>query len=108
VQHQDHFGYYYPLFTSQKTGGDIRLTEFGGAGKPKHTRSMVTRALSMDQLRPPVKHKVPSQAFKMYVTPNTTAATATAIIQGWCGHKNNVTGIGANYTATPTGSDIRW
>ena len=40
--------------------------------------------------------------YKMYVTPATTAATATAITQGGSVTKINVTGIGANYTATPT------
>jgi hypothetical protein len=37
----------------------------------------------------------------MYVTPATTAATATATIQSGAVTKITVTGIGANYTATP-------
>ena len=37
----------------------------------------------------------------MYVTPTTTAATATAIVQNGAVTKITVTGIGANYTTTP-------
>ena len=38
----------------------------------------------------------------MYVTPRTTGATATATIQSGAVTKITVTGIGANYTTTPT------
>ena len=42
-----------------------------------------------------------SGAFKMYTTPTTTAATATATVVGGTVTKITVTGIGANYTSTP-------
>jgi hypothetical protein len=38
----------------------------------------------------------------MYVTPNTTAATATATIRDGAVIRITVTGVGANYTTTPT------
>ena len=38
----------------------------------------------------------------MYTTPDTTAATATATIKNGLVSAITVTGIGANYTSTPT------
>jgi hypothetical protein len=42
-----------------------------------------------------------SGAYRMYTTPATTAATATATVVGGTVTKITVTGIGANYTSTP-------
>ena len=43
-----------------------------------------------------------SAVYKMYTTPDTTAATAVATITDGSVTANTVTGIGANYTSTPT------
>ena len=96
------FGYYYPLFTSQKQA-EIHDTQNSGAGNTTtytfdgHTGTFYGPTASVSEAQ---SNK--SGAFKMYVTPTTTAATATAIIQGGSVTKINVTGIGANYTTTPT------
>jgi hypothetical protein len=96
------FGYYYPLFTSEKQA-EIYDTQNGGAGTTKtytfdgYDGTFYGPAASTSES---VSDK--SGTFKMYVTPTTTAATATAIIQGGVVTKINVTGVGANYTTTPT------
>ena len=96
------FGYYYPLFTSQKQA-EIYDTQNSGSGTTKSytfdgyadtfygpTASVVETASAK------------SGSFKMYVTPTNTAATATATIQDGAVSKITLTGIGANYTTTPT------
>ena len=96
------FGYYYPLFTSQKQA-EIYDTQNSGTGNTTtykfdgHTGTFYGPTASVNEAQ-----SSKSGAFKMYVTPTTTAATATAIIQGGSVTKINVTGIGANYTTTPT------
>ena len=96
------FGYYYPLFTSQKQA-EIYDSQNSGSGTTKtytfdgHTDTFYGPTGSTSEAQ-----STKSGAFKMYVTPSTTAATATAIIQGGAVTKITVTGIGANYTATPT------
>jgi hypothetical protein len=96
------FGYYYPLFTSKKQA-EIYDTQNSGSG----TTKTYTFDGDTDTFYGPTSSVRESESdksgtFKMYVTPVTTAATATAIIQGGAVTKINVTGIGANYTATPT------
>ena len=98
------FGYYYPLFTSEKQS-NIWDTQNGGSGAShSHTfteYSGVTFYMPNSQI---ANHGLSTKSgnFKMYVTPVTTAATATATIQGGAVTKITVTGVGANYTATPT------
>tara|TARA_A100001015_G_scaffold231170_1_gene261693 strand:+ start:210 stop:13220 length:13011 start_codon:yes stop_codon:yes gene_type:complete len=97
------FGYYYPLFTSQ-IQSNIWDTQNGGSGAShSHTFDQypgVTFYMPNSQIS---NHglSTKSGAFKMYVTPATTAATATATIQNGAVTKITVTGAGANYTATP-------
>ena len=96
------FGYYYPLFTSKKQAeiydsqnsgtGTTKTYTFDGYADTFYGPTATVRESESDK----------SGTFKMYVTPTTTAATATAVIQGGVVTKINVTGIGANYTATPT------
>jgi len=96
------FGYYYPLFTSEKQA-EIYDTQNSGSGTTKtytfdgYTDTFYGPTTSVNES---LSDK--SGTFKMYVSPTTTAATATAIIQGGAVIKINVTGIGANYTTTPT------
>ena len=90
------------MFTSEKQA-EIYDTQNSGAGTTKtytfdgYDGTFYGPAASTSES---VSDK--SGTFKMYVTPATTAATATAIIQGGVVTKINVTGVGANYTTTPT------
>jgi hypothetical protein len=96
------FGYYYPLFTSEKQA-EIYDSQNGGSGQAhSHTFDEYTGTFWMPSSSMNHAQSTKSGSFKMYVTPSTTAATATAIIQGGVVTKINVTGIGANYTTTPT------
>ena len=96
------FGYYYPLFTSEKQA-EIYDTQNSGSGTTKtYTFDGYTDTFYGPTASVRESESDKSGTFKMYVTPATTAATATAIIQGGAVTKINVTGIGANYTATPT------
>jgi hypothetical protein len=96
------FGYYYPLFTSQKQAG-IYDSQNGGAGTTKtYTFDGYSGTFYGPTASTSEAQGTKSGTFKMYVTPNTTAATATATIRDGAVTRITVTGIGANYTATPT------
>ncbi len=97
------YGYYYPLFTSL-TQSNIWDSQNGGSGAShSHTFDGISGTFYMPNSQIS-NHGIATRStlYKMYVTPQTTAATATAIIQGGVVTKINVTGAGANYTATPT------
>ncbi len=96
------FGYYYPLFTSEKQA-EIYDTQNSGSGTTK-TYTFDGYADTFYGPTASVRESESDKAgtFKMYVTPTTTAATATATIQSGAVTKITVTGIGANYTTTPT------
>ena len=95
------FGYYYPLFTSQKQA-EIYDTQNSGSGTTNaytfdgYSNTFYGPTASVSEAQ---SNK--SGTFKMYVTPATTAATATATIQDGAVTKITVTGVGANYTTTP-------
>ena len=96
------FGYYYPLFTSEKQA-EIYDTQNSGSGTTKtYTFDGYTDTFYGPTASVRESESDKSDVFKMYVTPTTTAATATATIRGGAVTKITVTGIGANYTATPT------
>jgi hypothetical protein len=96
------FGYYYPLFTSQKQA-EIYDSQNGGAGTTKsYTFDGYSGTFYGPTASTSEAQSTKSGTFKMYVTPNTTAATATATIRDGAVTRITVTGIGANYTATPT------
>ena len=96
------FGYYYPLFTSEKQA-EIYDTQNSGSGTTKtYTFDGYTDTFYGPTASTNEAQSTKSGTFKMYVTPATTAATATAVIQGGAVTKITVTGVGANYTATPT------
>jgi hypothetical protein len=95
------FGYYYPLFTSQKQA-EIYDTQNSGAGSTK-SYTFVNYA---GTFYGPASSTMEAQSsksgtFKMYVTPSTTAATATATIQNGAVNKITLNTKGANYTSTP-------
>jgi len=94
------YGYFYPLFTSQEQA-EIYDSQNGGAGT---TNSYTFDGYTGTFYGPSTSITAQSTisfAFKMYTTPATTAATATATVVGGTVTKITVTGIGANYTSTP-------
>lgn len=96
------FGYYYPLFTNEKQA-EIYDTQNSGSGT---TNTYTFDGLAGTFYGPTASvseaQSDKSGTFKMYVTPQTTAATATATIQDGAVTRITVTGKGANYTTTPT------
>ena len=94
------FGYYYPLFSSQKQA-EIWDSQNGGSG----TTNTYTFVGYTGEFYGPSTTITPTSTisgdYKLYETPNTTAATATAEIKDGAVSKITLTGIGSNYTATP-------
>ena len=96
------YGYYYPLFTSEDQA-KIWDSQNGGSGVAhSHTFDgyagtfyMPTSQISNHALADK------SGTYKMYVTPSTTAAIATAKVSNGKVTAITVTGLGANYTSTP-------
>ena len=96
------FGYYYPLFTSEKQA-EIYDSQNSGSGTTKsYTFDGIEGTFYGPTASTTESASAKSGQFKMYVTPATTAATATATIQDGSVTQIKVTGIGSNYTATPT------
>ena len=96
------FGYYYPLYTSEKQAEiyDSQNSGSGTANSYTFDEYSGTFYGPTGSTNESISDK--SGAFKMYVTPQTTAATATATIRDGVVTKITVTGVGANYTTTPT------
>jgi len=94
------YGYYHPLFSSEAQA-KIYDSQDGGAG----TTNSYTFDGYTNTFYGPSTTIVPqstiSSAFKMYTTPTTTAATATATVKDGSVTQITVNGIGANYTTTP-------
>ena len=95
-------GYYYPLYTSELQS-NIADTQNSGTG----TSRSFTFNNHSGTFYQPTSHTTYAQTtksgtYKMYTTPTTTAATAIATIQNGKVTKITVTGVGANYTSTPT------
>ena len=94
------YGYYYPLFSSQKQA-EIWDSQNGGSGTTNtytfdgYTATFYGPSTTIS----PTTTK--SGVYKLYETPANTAATATATIQDGAVTKITVNSIGANYTATP-------
>jgi hypothetical protein len=96
------FGYYYPLFTSEKQA-EIYDSQNSGSGTTKsYTFDGISGTFYGPTASTSEAQSTKSGTFKMYVTPTNTAATATAIIQGGVVTKINLNSVGANYTTTPT------
>ena len=96
------YGYYYPLFSSLEQS-NIWDSQNGGSGT-SHIHTFVefggTFYMPDSQI---ANHALSTKsgAYKMYETPTTTAATATATIQDGKVTKITVDTKGSNYTATP-------
>ncbi len=96
------YGYYYPLFTSQKQA-QIWDSQNGGSGAAHtHTFNDVAGTFYMPTVSSNHAIATKSGAYKMYTTPDTDAATATAIVKDGKVTSITVTSKGRNYNATPT------
>jgi len=94
-------GYYYPLYTSEAQA-KVADSQNSGAGTVREF-TFVNYTGTFYQ---PISHTTYNQTtksgtYKMYTTPDTTNATAIAIIKNGLVSSITVTGIGANYTSTP-------
>ena len=95
------FGYYYPLFTSEKQAELHDNQNLGSGATNTYTFDGIAGTFYGPTASVREAESIKGDTFKMYVTPTTTAATATAIVQNGAVTKITVTGIGANYTTTP-------
>ena len=94
------YGYYYPLFSSE-TQAKVWDSQNGGAGTTNTYGFDGFSGLFYGPSTTITPTSTRSGAYKMYETPSTTAATATATVQDGKVTKITLTGKGANYTATP-------
>jgi hypothetical protein len=97
------YGYYYPLFTSEKQAQifDTQNNSGSGVANP-YTFDDFTGTFYMPVGTSYTGQTTKDGTYKMYTTPDTDAATATAIIQNGAVTTITVTGKGRNYTTTPT------
>ena len=95
-------GYYYPLFTSELQA-KIYDEQNGGSGAA-HSHTFVEYTTTFYMPTGSMNHAVSTQnqSFKMYTTPDTVAATATAVVADGKVTKINLVTKGSNYTTTPT------
>ena len=98
------YGYYYPLFTSQRQAEIFDTQNNNGSGA---TTAYTFTEYSGSTFYMPNSTAFTAQAsksgqYKMYETPDTSAATATAIVQNGAVTRINVVTKGRNYTTTPT------
>ena len=97
------YGYYYPLFSSEKQAQIYDTQNNSGAGAAtSYTFTDYSSTFYMPTSTTNTAQTSKSSEFKMYEAPDTTQATATATIQNGAVLNITVTGIGANYTSTPT------
>ncbi len=94
------YGYYYPLFSSEAQA-KIWDSQNGGSGTTNTYGFDGFSGLFYGPSTTITPTSTRSGAYKMYETPSTTAATATATVQDGKVTKITLTGKGANYTATP-------
>jgi len=96
------YGFYYPLFTSQQKA-EIWDSQNGGSGTAhSHTFDEYSGTFYMPSGT--TFHAVTSKsgAYKMYDTPDTNAAKATAVVKDGAVTSITVTDKGSNYNSTPT------
>ena len=94
------YGYYYPLFSSQKQA-EIWDSQNGGSGTTNTYGFDGFSGLFYGPSTTITATASKSEIYKVYETPTVTSATATATIQDGKVTKITVTGVGSNYTATP-------
>ncbi len=97
------YGYYYPLFTSEKQAQIFDTQNNSGSGVANsYTFDDFAGTFYMPASTSYTGQATKAGSYKMYTTPDTDAATATAIIQNGAVTTITVTGKGRNYTTTPT------
>ena len=97
------YGYYYPLFTSESQANVWDTQNNGGSGaSTKYTFDEYAGDFYMPNGTSNTAQTTQSGAYKMYTTPNTDAATATATVRNGEVTKVTLVTKGRNYTATPT------
>ena len=96
------YGYYYPLFTSA-TQANIWDSQNGGSGA-SHSHTFDGIAGTFYMPTGSMNHGMTNKSgtYKMYETPDTSQATATATVSGGVVTKVTLTSGGKNYTTTPT------
>ena len=96
------YGYYFPLFTSE-TQAKIWDSQNGGSGAA-HTHTFDEYSGTFYMPTGSMNHGITtkSSAYKMYTTPGTSAATATATVKDGSVTQITVVSKGSNYNATPT------
>ena len=94
------YGYYYPLFSAQ-TQAELWDRQNGGSGTSNIYSFDGLSGIFYGPSTTITPTSTKSGVYKMFETPSTTAATATATIQDGSVTKITVTGVGANYTTTP-------
>ena len=95
------YGYFYPLFSSQDQAKVYDQKQNGGTGSTNSYKFDGYTSTFYGPSTSITAQSTISGAFKMYTTPTTTAATATATVVGGTVTKITMTGNGANYTTTP-------
>jgi hypothetical protein len=97
------YGYYYPLFTSQKQAEIFDTQNNSGSGSAtEYGFDEYSGTFWMPNSTSFTGETLKSGLYKMYDTPDTQAATATASVSNGSVSKITVTNVGRNYTATPT------
>ena len=97
------YGYFYPLFTDQQKA-NVYDKQQGGTGT-SHTHTFDEYSGRTFYMPLSVNNhgiSTKSTKFKMYLAPNVTHATATAVVSGGSVTKINLLTSGSGYTATPT------
>ena len=96
------YGYYYPLFTSERQA-QILDTQNGGSGTVHtHTFEEYTGTFYMPDSSMNHGQSSKSGLYRMYDTPDTQAATATAVVKNGSVTSIQLVTNGRNYTTTPT------
>ena len=97
------YGYYYPLFTSQKQAEIWDTQNNSGSGSAtEYSFVDIAGTFWMPDATTNTGQTDKSGVYKMYDTPSTSAATATATVVDGSVTKITLTGNGKNYTTTPT------
>ena len=97
------YGYYYPLFTSERLAKTWDTQNNGGSGTAtEFSFDEYEGTFWMPDATTNTGQSSRSTVYKMYETPDTTAATATATVVDGRVTKITLVSNGKNYTTTPT------
>ena len=97
------YGYYYPLFTSEQRAKTWDTQNNSGSGTAtEFSFDEYSGTFWMPDGTTNTGQSTRSTVYKLYDTPDTSAATATATVVNGSVTKITLTGQGRNYTTTPT------